>query len=352
MKHTISVLVENHSGVLSRISGLFSRRGFNIESLAVGPTHDPDVSRITIVADGDEHTVEQIEKQLNKLIEVIKVKTFEANEYLARELMIVKVSAVANRRSEIMTIADITGAKVMDITLTTMTFFNIHFGCIVPPKNVNVIMIAPKAPGHTVRSEYQAGKGTPCLIAVEQDATGNAQDIGLAYALGIGGARAGVLETTFRTETETDLFGEQAVLCGGVCALMQAGFETLVEAGYDPRNAYFECIHEMKLIVDLIYQSGFAGMRYSISNTAEYGDYITGPKIVTEDTKKAMKKVLSDIQDGTFAKDFLLDMSDAGSQVHFKAMRKLHAEHPSEKVGKEIRKLYSWNNDDEKLINN
>ena len=229
--------------------------------------------------------------------------------------------------------------------------FNIHFGCIVPPKDVNVIMIAPKGPGHTVRSEYQAGKGVPCLIAVEQDATGNAQDIGLAYAAGIGGARAGVLETTFRTETETDLFGEQAVLCGGVCALMQAGFETLVEAGYDPRNAYFECIHEMKLIVDLIYQSGFAGMRYSISNTAEYGDYITGPKIITEDTKKAMKKVLSDIQDGTFAKDFLLDMSDAGSQVQFKAIRKLAYEHPSEKVGDEIRKLYSWS-DEDKLINN
>ena len=162
-------------------------------------------------------------------------------------------------------------------TLAFAHGFNIHFGCIKPPKNVNVIMIAPKGPGHTVRSEYQAGKGVPCLIAVEQDATGDAWDIGLAYALGIGGARAGVLETTFRTETETDLFGEQAVLCGGVCALMQAGFETLVEAGYDPRNAYFECIHEMKLIVDLIYQSGFAGMRYSISNTAEYGDYITGP---------------------------------------------------------------------------
>ncbi len=229
--------------------------------------------------------------------------------------------------------------------------FSIHFGCIVPPKNVDVIMIAPKGPGHTVRSEYEAGKGVPCLIAVEQDATGHAQDIGLAYALGIGGARAGVLETTFRTETETDLFGEQAVLCGGVCALMQAGFETLCEAGYDPRNAYFECIHEMKLIVDLIYQSGFAGMRYSISNTAEYGDYITGPKIITEDTKKAMKQILSNIQDGTFAKDFLLDMSDAGSQVHFKAMRKLHAEHPSEKVGAEVRKLYSWS-DEDKLINN
>ncbi len=229
--------------------------------------------------------------------------------------------------------------------------FNIHFGLINPPKDVDVTMIAPKGPGHTVRSEYQAGKGVPCLIAVEQDATGQAQDIALAYALGIGGARAGVLETTFRTETETDLFGEQAVLCGGVCALMQAGFETLVEAGYDPRNAYFECIHEMKLIVDLIYQSGFAGMRYSISNTAEYGDYITGPKIITEDTKKAMKKILSDIQDGTFAKEFLLDMSNAGGQVHFKAMRKLAAEHPSEVVGADIRKLYSWS-DEDKLINN
>ena len=236
-------------------------------------------------------------------------------------------------------------------TLAFAHGFNIHFGCIKPPKNVNVIMVAPKGPGHTVRSEYQVGKGVPCLIAVHQDATGDALEIGLAYALGIGGARAGVLETTFRTETETDLFGEQAVLCGGVCALMQAGFETLVEAGYDPRNAYFECIHEMKLIVDLIYQSGFEGMRYSISNTAEYSDYITGPKIITEDTKKAMKKVLSDIQDGTFAKDFLLDMSDAGSQVHFNAMRKIAAEHPSEVVGKEIRELYSWA-DEEKFINN
>ena len=229
--------------------------------------------------------------------------------------------------------------------------FNIHFKQIVPPANVDVFMIAPKAPGHTVRSEYKEGKGTPCLVAVYQDATGKAQDLALAYGLGIGGARAGILETTFRTETETDLFGEQAVLCGGVCALMQAGFETLCEAGYDPRNAYFECIHEMKLIVDLIYQSGFAGMRYSISNTAEYGDYITGPKIVTEETKKTMKKILKDIQDGTFAKDFLLDMSSAGGQAHFKALRKLASEHPSEKVGEEIRKLYSWNGEG-KLIDN
>ena len=229
--------------------------------------------------------------------------------------------------------------------------FNIHFNQIIPPKDVDVTMIAPKGPGHTVRSEYQAGKGVPCLVAVHQDATGQALDKALAYALAIGGARAGVLETTFRTETETDLFGEQAVLCGGVCALMQAGFETLVEAGYDERNAYFECIHEMKLIVDLIYQSGFAGMRYSISNTAEYGDYITGPKIITEDTKKAMKQILKDIQDGTFAKDFLLDMSAAGGQAHFKAMRKLASEHQSEKVGEDIRKLYSWNGE-EKFIDN
>ncbi len=230
--------------------------------------------------------------------------------------------------------------------------FNVHFGCITPPSFVDVTMIAPKGPGHTVRSEYQAGKGVPCLVAVHQDASGKALDKALAYALAIGGARAGVLETDFRTETETDLFGEQAVLCGGVCALMQSGFETLCEAGYDPRNAYFECIHEMKLIVDLIYQSGFAGMRYSISNTAEYGDYITGPKIITDETKKAMKKILSDIQDGTFAKEFLLDMSPAGRQVHFKAMRKLAAEHPAEKVGEEVRKLYSWNNEEDKFINN
>ena len=227
--------------------------------------------------------------------------------------------------------------------------FAIHFGQIVPPKDVDVTMIAPKAPGHTVRSEYQRGRGTPCLVAVHQDATGKALDMALAYGQGIGGARAGILETTFRVETETDLFGEQAVLCGGVCALMKAGFETLVEAGYAPENAYFECVHEMKLIVDLIYESGFAGMRYSISNTAEYGDYITGPKIVTDETRKAMKKILSDIQDGSFAKEWLLE-NQVGCP-HFNAMRKNEAEQPLEKVGTELRKLYSWN-DTDKLINN
>ena len=227
--------------------------------------------------------------------------------------------------------------------------FAIHFGQIVPPKDVDVTMIAPKAPGHTVRSEYQRGRGTPCLVAVYQDATGKAMDMALAYGQGIGGARAGILETTFRVETETDLFGEQAVLCGGVCALMKAGFETLVEAGYAPENAYFECVHEMKLIVDLIYESGFAGMRYSISNTAEYGDYITGPKIVTDETKKAMKKILSDIQDGSFAKEWLLE-NQVGCP-HFNAMRKREAAHQLEKTGEELRKLYSWNNSS-KLLDN
>ena len=227
--------------------------------------------------------------------------------------------------------------------------FNIHFKTITAPKNVDVIMIAPKGPGHIVRRLYTEGEGCPSLICVEQDFTGKAKDIALAYASGIGAGRAGILETTFKEETETDLFGEQAVLCGGVCALMKAGFETLVEAGYAPENAYFECVHEMKLIVDLIYESGFAGMRYSISNTAEYGDYITGPKIVTDETKKAMKKILSDIQDGSFAKEWLLE-NQVGCP-HFNAMRKNEAEQPLEKVGAELRKLYSWN-DTDKLINN
>ena len=226
--------------------------------------------------------------------------------------------------------------------------FNINFGLIKPPADVDVTMIAPKGPGHTVRSEYLEGKGVPCLIAVEQDATGQAQQLALAYALGIGGARAGVLETTFKTETETDLFGEQAVLCGGVCALMQAGFETLVEAGYDPKNAYFECIHEMKLIVDLIYKGGFGMMRYSISDTAEFGDYEIGKRLITEDTKKEMKKVLGEIQDGTFARNWI--MENKMGRSHFNACRRMEGEHQLEQVGAEIRKLYAWNEDGEKSI--
>ena len=222
--------------------------------------------------------------------------------------------------------------------------FSIHFGQIQPPKDVDVFMIAPKGPGHTVRSEYVEGKGVPCLVAIHQDASGRALDVALAYAAGIGGARAGVLETTFKTETETDLFGEQAVLCGGVTALMQAGFETLVEAGYDPRNAYFECIHEMKLIVDLIYKGGFSMMRYSISDTAEFGDYETGKRLVTEETKKEMKKILEEIQDGTFASKWINE--NKVGRPHFNACRRMHAEHELESVGKELRKLYSWNEEE------
>lgn len=221
--------------------------------------------------------------------------------------------------------------------------FNIHFKQIVPPANVDVFMIAPKGPGHTVRSEYQDGKGVPCLVAIEQDYTGKALNVALAYAAGIGGARAGVLETTFKCETETDLFGEQAVLCGGVTALMKAGFETLVEAGYDPKNAYFECIHEMKLIVDLIYKGGFSLMRYSISDTAEYGDYETGKRLITDETKKEMKKVLEEIQDGTFASNWIAENNNG--RAHFNAKRALEASHQLEEVGKEIRNMYSWNND-------
>lgn len=225
-------------------------------------------------------------------------------------------------------------------TLAFAHGFNIHYSCIVPPKDVNVIMIAPKGPGHTVRSQYVDGKGVPCLVACYQDPAGNSMDVAKAYAAGIGGARGGILETTFKEETETDLFGEQAVLCGGVCALMEAGFNTLVEAGYKPENAYFECIHEMKLIVDLIFNAGFEGMRYSISDTAEYGDYITGPKIIGDEVKKAMKQVLSDIQDGSFAKDWILE-NQAG-RPHYNAMKAAHAATPASETGRDLRAKMGW----------
>ena len=219
--------------------------------------------------------------------------------------------------------------------------FNIHFQFVKPAKNIDVIMVAPKGPGHTVRSQYQEGKGVPSLIAVYQDYSGKAKDYALAYASGIGAGRAGILETTFREETETDLFGEQAVLCGGVTELMKAGFDTLVGAGYAPEMAYFECIHEMKLIVDLINRGGFAMMRYSISNTAEYGDYRTGRRLITEDTRKEMKRVLREIQDGTFASEFMQEFS-SGRKAKFLATRKLESEHQLEKTGAELRKMMSW----------
>ncbi|RMF27734.1 MAG: ketol-acid reductoisomerase [Cyanobacteria bacterium J083] len=218
--------------------------------------------------------------------------------------------------------------------------FNINFGQIVPPADVDVVMVAPKGPGHLVRRTYEQGQGVPCLFAVYQDASGQARDYAMAYAKGIGGTRAGILETTFREETETDLFGEQVVLCGGLSALIKAGFETLVEAGYQPELAYFECLHEVKLIVDLIVEGGLAKMRDSISNTAEYGDLTRGPRVVTEQTRAEMRKILSEIQTGQFAREFVLE--NQSGKPGFTAMRRQEAEHPIEEVGKDLRAMFSW----------
>jgi len=218
--------------------------------------------------------------------------------------------------------------------------FNIHFRQIEPRPDLDIIMVAPKGPGHTVRSEYQKGGGVPCLIAVHQDSSGNAHDLGLSYASAIGGGRAGIIETTFREECETDLFGEQAVLCGGVVELMRAGFDTLVAAGYAPEMAYFECVHEMKLIVDLIYEGGIANMNYSVSNTAEYGEYVSGPRIITAETKAEMKRVLEDIQSGKFAREWMLE--NKVNQTSFKAMRARCNAHPTEAIGEKLRAMMPW----------
>jgi len=217
---------------------------------------------------------------------------------------------------------------------------NVHFNLIEPRGDIDVFMVAPKGPGHTVRGEYVKGGGVPCLLAVHQDASGNAHDVGLSYACGVGGGRSGIIETTFKEECETDLFGEQAVLCGGVVELIKAGYETLTEAGYAPEMAYFECLHEVKLIVDLIYEGGIANMNYSISNTAEYGEYVTGPRIITAETKAEMKRVLDDIQSGRFVRDFMLE--NKVRQASFKATRRRNAEHPIEEVGANLRSMMPW----------
>ena len=217
---------------------------------------------------------------------------------------------------------------------------NVHFNLIEPRTDIDVFMVAPKGPGHTVRSEYARGGGVPCLIAVHQDSSGNAHEIGLSYASAVGGGRSGIIETTFQEECETDLFGEQAVLCGGLCELIKAGFETLVEAGYAPEMAYFECLHEVKLIVDLIYEGGIANMNYSISNTAEYGEYVTGPRIITDETKAEMKRVLEDIQAGRFTRDWMVE--NKARQTSFKSTRRRNAEHPIEQVGAELRAMMPW----------
>ena len=217
---------------------------------------------------------------------------------------------------------------------------NVHFNLIEPRGDIDVFMVAPKGPGHTVRGEYVKGGGVPCLIAIHQDASGNAHDVGLSYACGVGGGRSGIIETTFKEECETDLFGEQAVLCGGLVELIKAGYETLTEAGYAPEMAYFECLHEVKLIVDLIYEGGIANMNYSISNTAEYGEYVTGPRIITPETKAEMKRVLDDIQSGRFVRDFMLE--NKVRQASFKATRRRNAEHPIEEVGANLRAMMPW----------
>src|SRR5438046_2900702 len=419
-KHTIAVLVENKFGVLSRVAGLFSARGYNIESLSVGETLDPSVSRMTLVVTGDEFVIEQVTKQLHKLIDVIKVSDLTDDDHVERELMLIRVNAEPQHREEILRTADIFRAKVVDVTPVSFTLeatgdeqklealvellrpmgiqelvrtgkvaiargpktraekdglrvatvneaaqmaavimillpdqsqrqvfeseikgglgkgkmlmfahgFNIHFNQVVPPPDVDVTMIAPKAPGHVMRDLFTQGPGVPALLAVYQDVSGRARDTALAYGKGVGCTRAGVIETTFKEETETDLFGEQTTLCGGISHLIKAAFETLVEAGYQPDVAYFECMHEMKLIVALFYQGGLAYMRYSVSDTAEYGDYTRGPRIVSAETKAEMKKILAEIQSGAFAREWVLE--NQANRAGFLAMRRRDAEHPIE----------------------
>ena len=527
--HILTVTVENKPGVLSRVAGLFSRRAFNIVSLAVSPTDDERFSRMTIVVDAESAPLEQVVKQLNKLIPVIKITEVAPAEGVERELMLVIVKAAAETRSQVTELTAIFEAKIVDVGYEAMTImvvgepekldafsdlvkpfgivelqrtgphraaearpgidpaalgqdrpglisvsvpapiddtiavpsmlrpstrrilsmpatvyydndadtgliadklvailgygsqghahalnlkdsgidvvvglragsksqakaeaaglrvlptadavreadivmvllpdteqkkvyeadiapnlvdgnslafahgFNIHFDQIAPPAGVDVWMIAPKGPGHLVRRTYDEGGGVPCLIAVHNDATGKSKEIGLAYAKGIGGTRAGVLDTTFQEETETDLFGEQVVLCGGLVELIRNGFDTLVEAGYQPESAYFETLHEVKLIVDLIYEGGIAAMNYSISDTAEYGEMSRGPRVVTPQTKKEMKKILGEIQSGDFAREWIAE--NENGRPNFDRMREAAAKHPIEKVGAELRSMMPW----------
>src|SRR6478735_9288554 len=401
MRHILSILVENEAGALSRISGLFSARGYNIESLTVAPTEDPTMSRFTIVTIGSDDVIEQITKQLNKLVEVVKVVDLTDGNHIERELMLIKGKKVTivgygsqghahaqnlndsgvkvtvglrkggaswdKAKKAGLKVAEVGEAvKAADVVMMLMPDehigavyksevepnikkgamlafahgFNVHYGQVQPRADLDVVMIAPKAPGHTVRSTYAAGGGVPMLIAVHQDASKKARDVALSYAAAIGGARAGVIETNFREETETDLFGEQAVLCGGTVELIKAGYETLVEAGYAPEMAYFECLHELKLIVDLIYEGGIANMNYSISNNAEYGEYVTGPKIVTDETKKAMRDALARIQSGEYARDFILE-NRAGAPT-LMSRRRMTSQHSIEVVGEKLRSMMPW----------
>src|SRR2546430_2348064 len=397
--HILSVLVENKFGVLSRVAGLFSRRGYNIFSLAVSPTEDERLSRMTIVVDAESAPLEQVTKQLNKVIPVIKITELTPDDAVERELMLATVKAGAETRSQVTELAAIFEAKIVDVRVglrdgssswakaeeaglkvlpiaeavkeadvimvllpdteqagiytrdiepnlddrDSLAFahgFNIHFGQIRPPKGVDVWMIAPKGPGHLVRRTFEEGGGVPSLVAVGADETGKAKQTALAYARAIGATRAGVLDTTFEEETETDLFGEQVVLCGGLTELIKGSYETLVAAGYQPESAYFETLHEVKLIVDLIYEGGITNMRYSISDTAEYGDMTRGPRIITDETRAEMRRILDDIQNGRFANEWILE-NQAGRPV-FNALRRQSAEHPIEEVGERLRAMMPW----------
>src|SRR5437764_113294 len=389
--HTLSVLVENRPGVLTRCAGLFARRGFNIDSLAVGTTEDPRRSRITIRVSCEQHSIEQVVKQLYKLVDVLKVQELDQSA-VELELLMIKVTSSPDRRAEIIALAEVFEARVVDVgpdsrawnaasadglavaTVAEATAqgdivmvlvpdhiqaglcrdeiapnlrpgamlmfahgFNIRFGGITPSTDVDVAMIAPKGPGHLVRRQYVDGIGVPGLIAIHQDATGNARTLALAYGHAIGCARGGLIETTFTEETETDLFGEQAVLCGGTTQLVKMGFETLVEAGYQPEIAYFECLHELKLIVDLIWEGGLQGMRYSISDTAEYGDLTRGPRVIDEHVRENMRKLLADIREGGFAREWIDEM-DAG-EPHLAELRARASAERIETVGTELRSL-------------
>jgi len=320
---------------------------------------DADISRIldkkiAIVGYGSQgraHALNLVDSGVKNVVVALKEGSATAKKVEADGLKVMTVAEAAAWADALMVLApdehqaQIYKTEIHDnlrdgAALLFAHGLNVHFGLIEPKASVDVLMVAPKGPGHTVRGEYQKGGGVPCLIAIHQNATGGAMDLGLAYASAIGGGRSGVIETNFREECETDLFGEQAVLCGGLVELIRAGFETLVEAGYAPEMAYFECLHEVKLIVDLIYEGGIANMNYSISNTAEYGEYVTGPRIVTAETKAEMKRVLNDIQSGKFARDWMLE--NKVNQTSFKATRAKLAEHPIEQVGEKLRAMMPW----------
>ena len=300
---------------------------------------------------GHAHALNMRDSGVKSVLVALRPGSATARKAEAEGLTVVTVAEAAQRADALMIVTpdelqpEIYASEIAPYlrpgqTLMFAHGFAVHFGLIQPPKGVDVVMVAPKGPGHTVRSEYQRGGGVPCLVAVHANETGRALDFALAYASAVGGGRSGIIETNFREECETDLFGEQAVLCGGVVELIRAGFETLVEAGYAPEMAYFECLHEVKLIVDLIYEGGIANMNYSISNTAEYGEYVTGPRVITAQTKAEMKKVLEHIQSGGFARDWMLE--NKAGQPFFKARRRLSAEHPIEEVGTRLRAMMPW----------